>query len=395
MTSRIKELALMLSSPFFSQEDNFDMKSGGGRTFSGNNAHSDSNSSVMLRTAAKPEATEVEIPDWTDGKVREMMDDYERECAAGRLTGAKATERKQLMLKEIAAHQGQLIKELEKIHSEQGERQDTATLLDLWKKKRTTWENEVNSLGEDCIGAKNPEGKTYSIEKWRDKFIDYCNQGLLPDSAATYIMNEIQRILDLEQAEIDRIQLEKDDYLALFPDKKDREDPSIKENIDKFDVVLTKLNESHHQNLKIKAEVDTQSDKGKCYKEIEVDARFNGWGNTLNNESTITPLLNQIADLMKDLPFLEVTVLGDFAGADVEENLLLTIKEDEGKYEIKDYDPGSASSEGGIEKRSSDVAMLRALVLKKLLVNLGASSGNIKAEVGEFNTEQRARIIIE
>ena len=206
----------MLSSPFFSQEDNFDMKSGGERTFSGNNAHSDSNSSIMLRTAAKPEATEVEIPDWTDGKVREMMDDYERECAAGRLTGAKATERKQLMLKEIEEHQGQLIEELEKIHGEQGERQDTATLLTLWKKKMETWQNEVNSLGDDCAKEVQIEEFVTDFESNYQIYTDLCDKGVLPARLKNELMKLMEEAIEDQKKEKLRLEQDLEDYKKLY-----------------------------------------------------------------------------------------------------------------------------------------------------------------------------------
>ena len=62
---------------------------------------------------------------------------------------------------------------------------------------------------------------------------------------------------------------------------------------------------------------------------------------------------------------------------------------------ISECEEDGSNSEDGEERRSSDVAMLRALVLKKLLVKLGAPANKIIAKVGDFNTKQRARIIIE
>ena len=192
----------MLSSPFFSQEDNFDMKSGGGRTFSGNNAHSDSNSSVMLRTAAKPEATEVEIPDWTDGKVREMMDDYERECAAG-MTPTEASRRKREMLAEIEIHQGALIKELEKIHQEQGKAEDTGVLLSIWRKKMDTWQNEVNSLGEDCRKSiKKPE-KCEKFDPTLETYQTKCAAKKLTPDMAQDLRDKMQNCIDNSRQELD------------------------------------------------------------------------------------------------------------------------------------------------------------------------------------------------
>ena len=294
MTSRIKELALMLSSPFFSQEDNFDMKSGGGRTFSGNNAHSDSNSSIMLRTAAKPTATEVEIPDWTDGKVREMMDDYERECAVGRLTGVKATERKQLMLKEIAAHQGQLINELEKIHSEQGERQDTATLLTLWKKKMETWQHEVNSLGDDCYKKYDKQEPCENFNKPYDLHIELCSQNMLPKQLADSLKAEMQACIDATKVSKDKA-LENLEA-AKIPGWES--DPLVKKAVEEL--------KENYEMLKNKVESE-QSDLDalppKCVptlkeESLDLDVPFNGNRKSFreNPDKVLNPILEKLLE---------------------------------------------------------------------------------------------------
>jgi outer membrane protein OmpA-like peptidoglycan-associated protein len=150
MTARMFEIVAKLSAPYYTDEESFDMKPGGGRSFSGNTAHSDKNSSQMLRAPEKPTATVVELPDWTDGKVQEMIDEYKRRCVEG-MAGKEATDRKQAMLKEIEVHQGELIKYLNNLHKENGEKKETLLLLSMWMKRKVTWESSVGSLGEKCF----------------------------------------------------------------------------------------------------------------------------------------------------------------------------------------------------------------------------------------------------
>lgn len=170
LTSRIFELASMLNAPFYKDEQSYDMKPGVGQAFSGNQAGADQNSSIMLRTTAKPQPTVVEIPDWTDGKIQELIDTYNRRCAAG-MPNREARNRKGAMLKEIEVHQGALIKELETIHEAQGERKDTAILLSIWRKKKEMWENEASSLGAGCVQPTNPSGEPVNVQDLVDKFL--------------------------------------------------------------------------------------------------------------------------------------------------------------------------------------------------------------------------------
>jgi len=390
MTARMIEVAAKLSAPYYTDEESFEMKPGGGRSFSGNNGHSDKNSSLVLRAPEKPTATVVELPDWTDGKVQEMIDEYKRRCAEGMIT-EKAIERKTAMLKEIEEHQGQLIKELDIVHKENGEKKETLLLLSMWMKRKESWENTASNLAMGCEKEANPEGDPVNIDDWVNKFISFCTARLLPPSAASHILDEIQKLLDQALSTINRIVGERAEYLLDYPTEEEQQNVKVAASIKRFDDLLVSLNASYAESLKKQAIVVERDAEGNCFEEIEVDARFNGKGNTLQNETKVKPLLKNIARLMKNFPFLEITIYGDYAGPNDE----IEVKEDSGAYKIDNYDPESPKSEDGVKKMSSDVAKLRALVLKKLLVNLKAPAKNIKTSVGKFSTKQRARIKVE
>lgn len=106
--------------------------------------------SEILYSPKPDNADVVEIPDWTDGRVNELIEEYKEKCASG-MPPDVAQRLKKEMLEEIKTHQEELIEQLDKIHHNQGERKDTEILLSIWKKKMETWKKEVNSLGEGCL----------------------------------------------------------------------------------------------------------------------------------------------------------------------------------------------------------------------------------------------------
>jgi len=361
ITPRIKELASMLTGPFYKQERDTDMKPGGGRPFSGNTAHSDKKSSIMLRSPEKPTATVVELPDWTDGRIQELIDEYNRRCAEG-MAGWEARDRKVAMDQEIQTHQGNLINQLQTVHNDNGERKETLLLLSMWMKRKETWENTVNSLGEGCAKEENPEAETYDIDEWVEKFTKFCDKKLLPGKAASYILDEIQNILNLEEGEIKRIEEEKETYLEKYPNKKDREDPTVKGNIEKYDALLDELNESHRHNLEQKKTVETKAAKGDCYKEITVDVTFERNQNKIDEIDEV--LIADVAEVMNTFPSISLTITG-YHGAGL--NRIFSDNADIEKDEIESYDPKDPDSQGGTTQTTGDIAMLRAEAIKKRL----------------------------
>lgn len=387
LTSRIFELASMLSAPFYKDEQSHDMKPGTGQAFCGNQAGSDKNSSVMLRTAAKPQPDVVEIPDWTDGKIQELIDTYNRRCAAG-MPNREARNRKTAMLKEIEVHQGALIEELYTIHDEQGERKDTAILLSIWRKKKEMWENEANSLGAGCVKPTSPSGTPVNVQDLVNKFISFCTRGLLPDSAASYLIDEIQKLLDQEQAEIDRIEKEKADYIALY-DPRDLDEPAIKDNIQRYDDQLTILNESHTENLKGKKRVDVSAASGNCYTPIELDVKFKTDENKIKDVAALRLNLANVVNVMTEFPTTKVTIIGYHGGG-----LTASVKDNIETEDIPTYDSRTTDSVGGTKHVTGDVAMLRAESIKKELVSLGVTATNIECQAGAANKSRAATLTL-
>ena len=63
---------------------------------------------------------------------------------------------------------------MDELHKANGEKKETMLLLSMWMKRKETWENTAQSLGEGCLKEENPEGKTFSVKELRDLFIERC-----------------------------------------------------------------------------------------------------------------------------------------------------------------------------------------------------------------------------
>ncbi len=383
LTNRMKELASMLSRPELSEGYNYDMKAGGQTTFSGNTAGPDPKSSIMLKTPAKPIAQNIEIPDWTDGKVKTLIENYHRDCAAGTLTQQQAKVRKSTMQAEIVSHQQALILALETIHNSQNQTEDTAILLNIWRQKMKAWQDAVNSLGEDCIKPVNPSGKAVNIDEWIERFNDYCNQGLLPTSASDYILAEVQKLLDQEQADIDRNEAEKTAYISGFS-AIELNDPKVKANIRRYDEVLTPLKENHKTNLGKQGTIVTIASSGKCYSPIELVVSFEEDTNLITDIDN--DKINDVVRVMKEFPTITLTITGYHLGG---RNSAVN-KNDMEKIDIPEYDPTADSSIGGKNLVTGDIAMLRAEAIKAKLVAQGVNASNIICVASAVSIRQRA-----
>jgi hypothetical protein len=383
LTNRMKELASMLSRPELSEGNMYDMKPGGQTKFSGNKAGPDPKSSIMLKTPAKPIAQNIEIPDWTDGKVKTLIEDYKRDCAAGTLTQQQAKIRKSAMQAEIVSHQQSLILALETIHNSQNQPEDTAILLSIWRQKMKAWQDAVNSLGEGCIKPVNPSGKAVNIDEWIDRFNDYCNQGLLPTSASNYILAEVQKLLDQEQSEIDRNEAEKTAYIS-GQTASELNDPQVKKNILRYDEVLIPLKENHKTNLEKQGTIVTSASSGKCYSPIQLVVSFEEDTNLITDIDDAK--INNVVRVMKEFPTITLTITGyHFGGRNSAIN-----KTDMEKVDIPEYDPTAESSIGGKNLVTGDIAMLRAEAIKAKLVTQGVNASNIICVASALSIRQRA-----
>lgn len=147
----------------------------------------------------------------------------------------------------------------------------------------------------------------------------------MPDTAASYLIDEIQKLLDQEKAEIDRIEKEKADYIAQY-DSRDLNESAIKDNIQRYDDELTILNESHAENLKGKKTVDTKAAAGGCYEVIELEVKFEGDENTITKINTSQ--LDNIIEVMGAFPTTSVTITG-YHGSGLNRSISKNIETDD------------------------------------------------------------------
>lgn len=398
--SDMQEVMKHLDNPYLIEDDGMmpDIPS----ISKGNGKRANRGWSKILWKDVPRKAKTIEIPDWTDGGIQELIHSYQEECKAG-MTPARIVERKTEM-REVIANQTALIKQLEEVYEEainnskEEENIFIKELIKIWKQKRDESENTVNSLGEDCTPTVAIERTDTDFDTIYNDYDELCKEGMLPprfkkefedkmEAEITKLTTALNTTITNISAQEPYKETEKGaKQITNLTTEKERLEKLITEQTDKLNELKARTN---------------------CFNQINIDARFGGRSDILTEDSRtkILPKLKKIARLMFKFPTLKITIFGDYAGGKFglsDSELRRDDQKDiKGKTIVpktivnSDYDPKSKDSADKEEQTTGDVAMLRALYLKDMLIQLGADDANITTKVGTFNSKQRARITVQ
>ena len=320
---------------------------------------------TLKKPLNQPLADDIEVPDWEDGAIVEMMAEYKKRCEEG-MYPQEASDRKKAMLEEIQQHQGELIQQLESLHKSIEEPEETAILLEIWKKKMESWVETTKSLGEDCTKKIPIISINSGFDTIAQIYEDLCSQGLLPDR----LKNELIKNMESDiKRQIEENEHHKRDLVSQQPYKGT---PTGDQQIANLEAEIYTTEE----RIKVQTERLKQLKENNCNPAIPINVFFVGDSNEMLN----SPDLSVQISAMLRFPDLGMVITATTSGSSS------IPMDNESPYQVINYSKYgilySLTRTPNNYGTYRNLMELRAAAIKKLFIAAGIPESRIRVVAG-------------
>ena len=258
----------------------------------------------------KEEAPAIEVPDWDEFGFTSFEETYSSKCSNRTLSFEENLSLKESM-QEALEKQQKLIEELEEFHLTQNDGDsDSETLIEVWKKRKSSMEEKLNNLAFGmCKDVEPPKGTCDTFETAYNKFISDCTANKLPSSLAQKLsadmlscMKEIEDRLKVLKEEIpknikdgggDASKLKRDSKIADYEDAgKGLPGNFLKQHESHIVELKEKQNKYDEFNTKYKLEIAHKAETG-CMPNIDFPVKFAGGSNKFLDKANVKAFLQK------------------------------------------------------------------------------------------------------